>query len=150
MKGNGKRPDAGTPDTQVAALPWRRNALVEILLVSSRETRRWVLPKGWPMKGRSLGQSAEREAHEEAGVEGEIAAAAIGRYRYMKRGKDGARELSVDVFPMRVTRERKHWPEEDERTRRWVSVEEAANAVDEPELKALIRAFGATLGDAGA
>ena len=60
MKGNGKRPDAGTPDTQVAALPWRRNALVEILLVSSRETRRWVLPKGWPMKGRSLGQSAKR------------------------------------------------------------------------------------------
>jgi 8-oxo-dGTP pyrophosphatase MutT (NUDIX family) len=139
--------DKGTSDRsqgQVAALPWRRGEAVEILLISSRETRRWVIPKGWPMKGLSGPKSAEREAFEEAGVEGAIADKPIGTYTYAKRARSGAiQTLSVEVFPMLVETERKNWPERNERVRRWASVDDAAAAVDEPELKQIIVAFGA-------
>ena len=131
---------------QVAALPYRVGAIVEILVVSSRETRRWVLPKGWPMKGKTPHASAAREALEEAGLEGETGQEAIGTYHYVKRKKNGsAQQCAVAVFPMRVTHQRKNWPEKAERTTRWISVEEAASAVDEPELQQIILDFGASL-----
>ena len=128
---------------QVAALPYRLGAGVEIMVVSSRETRRWVLPKGWPMKGKSLHASAEREALEEAGIEGVISAQALGQYHYVKRMKNGSTPLcAVSVYPLLVTRQRETWRESAERTTRWMPVEAAAQAVHEPDLREIILAFG--------
>ncbi len=133
----------GDPRAQYGALPWRRGEGLEILLVSSRDTRRWVLPKGWPMKGRKPHAAAAREALEEAGVEGRIAKAPIGAYHYLKRMKNGsALPCEVTVFPFEVLRERKNWRERAQRVRRWFAVLDAAEAVDEPDLRAMILAFG--------
>ena len=135
------------PGLQYAALPYRRGEdEVEILLVTSRETQRWVIPKGWPMKGKAPYAAAAREALEEAGVVGKIGREAIGVYHYVKRLKNGAPlDCVVDVFPLQVARQRKRWPEQGQRTGHWFSVAEAAEAVDEPELQDIILRFGQRL-----
>jgi 8-oxo-dGTP pyrophosphatase MutT (NUDIX family) len=128
---------------QLAALPYRWAAGgMEIALVTSRETGRWVAPKGWPMAGRTFWEAAAQEAREEAGLVGEIEQSPIGTYSYLKR-RPGGRDVhcAVDVYPLQVAREEDDWPERRERQRRWFSAAEAADAVDEPELKALIRRF---------
>jgi 8-oxo-dGTP pyrophosphatase MutT (NUDIX family) len=131
---------------QYAALPYRRKPSVEILLISSRETKRWVLPKGWPMKGRKPHAAAAREAMEEAGLVGKIAKEAVGSYHYYKRLKNGANVwCEVVVFPMLVEKQRKSWPEKAQRTTRWFPLSEAAEAVAEPDLKAVILAFAALI-----
>jgi len=129
---------------QVAALPWRADAVagLQVLLVSSRETRRWVIPKGWPMKGKTDPQAAAQEAYEEAGLDGRIAEKPIGDYPYLKRLKSGvARPVTVDVYPLEVTGEHPTWPEQGQRSLRWMSPVEAALAVQEPELRDLIARF---------
>jgi 8-oxo-dGTP pyrophosphatase MutT (NUDIX family) len=139
--GGGKR-------RQVAALPWRgEGEALRILLVSSRETRRWVIPKGWPMKNKTAWQAAAQEALEEAGLDGVIEQTAIGAYEYLKRLKSGAARLvTVDVFPMQVTGERSVFPEKGQRTLQWMTPVEAALAVQEPQLRDLIARFaGVTL-----
>lgn len=125
---------------QSAALPWRRaNGRLEVLLVTSRETRRWVIPKGWAMEGLTAAQSAAREAHEEAGVEGRIETSPMGTFGYEKRLKNGAMQpVRVEVFRFEVEAEHGVWPEAGERLRRWMTPVEAAGLVAEPELKALL------------
>lgn len=129
---------------QYAALPFRPGRQgVEVLLVTSRETKRWVIPKGWPMKGHTPHSAAAVEAREEAGLLGRISEAEIGRYRYDKRlrtGKD--RPVEVRVFALRVDELMEKWPEKAQRRREWFAPAVAAALVDEPELKALIAAFG--------
>jgi 8-oxo-dGTP pyrophosphatase MutT (NUDIX family) len=138
---------ATRPGLQYAALPYRFGAQLEILLVTSRETQRWVIPKGWPMKNKQPYAAAAQEALEEAGVVGKIAKTAFGAYRYVKRLRNGAPLVcTVDVYPLRVLRQRKRWPEQQQRTAHWHTVAEAAAAVDEPELQALIERFGRLLG----
>jgi 8-oxo-dGTP pyrophosphatase MutT (NUDIX family) len=135
---------SGTRRRQVAALPWRADAAagLQILLVSSRETRRWVIPKGWQMKGKLDHQAAAQEAYEEAGLDGRIVERPIGDYPYLKRLKSGAaRPVTVDVYPLEVTGEHATWPEKGQRTLRWMSPVEAALAVQEPELRDLIASF---------
>lgn len=132
---------------QIAALPYRTigpslDAPIEVMLVTSRRTRRWVLPKGNRIKGLSPHASAEREAHEEAGVTGSICPAALGSYRYRKQLRTGASLLvDVDVFPFAVTAELDSWPEQVERERRWFPLAEAAEAVDEEDLRDLLHSF---------
>ncbi len=131
-------------ETQFAALPWRRMAdgSVKVLVISSRETRRWVIPKGWPMKGRTPAAAAAQEAFEEAGVVCAVDAEAIGAYRYRKRLRDGRFQgVQVSVFPLEVLVEQLCWPEQAERVKRWISPAEASLMVDEPDLKALLRDF---------
>lgn len=131
------------PRLQYAALPWRVSRRLEIMLVSSRETRRWVIPKGWPMKGRKPHATAAIEALQEAGLLGKIEKAALGAFHYHKRLKDGATLLCcVDVFPLRVVRQRKTWPEKSQRVTKWFPLIEAAQLVHEPELATLIEKFG--------
>ena len=128
---------------QVAALPWRRGKDgIEILLVTSRETRRWVTPKGGRMTGLSDAESAAQEALEEAGVEGVVGTAPLGTFRYLKVLKRRApRWCVVSVHALEVKVEHETWHEQDERERIWVSRDEAVRRVDEPDLKALIAAF---------
>ncbi|MBN9333055.1 NUDIX hydrolase [Devosia sp.] len=122
---------------QVAALPWRRDSdgAVLVLLITSRNNGKWMLPKGWPIKGLSDADSARQEALEEAGVEGEIDAHAIGSYRYSKLfGNGTSAPGQALIFPLTVTRERKGWKEKGQRRRRWVTTEEAAHLAHEPDL----------------
>ncbi len=118
------------------------DARVDILLITSRETKRWVIPKGNPMSGLPPHAAAAIEAEEEAGIFGTISATSIGAYRYLKRLEDGTSlMLDVDVFPLAVAEELGSWKEQHERERRWFSPAEAAAAVDEEDLADLIRSF---------
>ena len=129
---------------QVAALPWRKaEDGFEVLLVTSRGTGRWVLPKGWPEKREEPYEAAAREAAEEAGVDGTIARRAAGRFYYAKLLPSGMRwRCEVFVYPLEVDRVADKWPERKKRTRRWCSPQEAASLVAEPDLGELIAGFG--------
>lgn len=132
------------PRVQSAALPWRRgpSGEVEVLLITSRETRRWVIPKGWPIKGLKSAQTAAREAFEEAGVEGEMAPGKIGVFHYDKRLRTGrVQRVRVGVYPLKVDIEREAWPEARQREKLWLGPAKAAELVQEPELAELLRAF---------
>lgn len=129
---------------QVAALPWRRTAEggIEVLLITSRRSRRWIIPKGWPMAGRSPSQAAAREAFEEAGVAGRADSEPAGQYVYRKKLWKGARRpVRVTVYPLEVSSEISSWPERGQRVRRWMAPREAARTVDDPGLSRLIRGF---------
>jgi uncharacterized protein len=135
---------------QVAALPFRilpgvanlHGEAVDILLVTSRDTGRWVLPKGNVEPGETATAAAAREAAEEAGVAGRIGNSSIGSFRYSKRGGDGSvAQLTVAVYPLAVVTEAADWPERKERERRWFTRAEAAAVVDEDELAELIGTF---------
>ncbi len=122
---------------------------MRILLVTSRGTGRWVLPKGNVIRGLTPHASAAAELEEEAGVLGLACPTALGSYRYRKTRKSGATlKAEVEVFPVLVTEELDEWEEQDMRERRWFSIVDAADAVDEPDLKQLIRQFRASEAEA--
>ena len=132
---------------QVAALCVRqRGDRREVLLVTSRGTKRWILPKGWPHKGVEEPGSALAEAWEEAGVKrADVSGAPIGRYRSVKRSDTGLeRPCDVIVFRVDVRQMADDFPEQGERKRLWVSPAEAAEKVDEPGLKDILRDFART------
>jgi 8-oxo-dGTP pyrophosphatase MutT (NUDIX family) len=142
-KPSSREPDR-EPRAQFAALPWRRNAdgEVEVLLITSRETRRWVIPKGWPIKGVKSAKSAAQEAFEEAGVRGKVRKSPIGTYAYDKRLKNGRlQHVRVAVFALHVDSETDVYPEFGQREKRWLAVAEAAPLVDEPELMVVLATF---------
>lgn len=128
------------PILQVATLCWRDNgAGTEILLIRSLDTNRWILPKGWPMRGKTLAQAAEIEAWEEAGVRGEIAAESIGYFTTEKRRGSGVKQPArVQVYSLRVTGISDEFPESHLRKSQWFSVAEALKKLSEPDLDALI------------
>lgn len=129
---------------QAAALPWRltKNG-VEIMLITSRGTGRWVLPKGWPENAERLSDAAAREAREEAGLEGGVSHNEVGKFFYNK-GLDSGHEwqCEVHVFPIEVDQVAETWPEMSKRKRQWFRPTDAAKLVSEPDLGELIAAFG--------
>lgn len=130
------------PLQQIAALCWRkRKGAVEVLLVTSRETRRWVIPKGWPMEGLADFNAARREAFEEAGVEGRMRREPIGHYFYEKRGKKEVLPVNVTVYALEVVKKLKSWPEAKQRERSWFSPHDAMLRVAEPGLKDILSTF---------
>lgn len=127
---------------QVAALCYRKTAAqVQVLVITSRDTGRWILPKGWPKRGYDAGGTALEEAWEEAGVKSDgVPPVMIGSYRYDKRLKGGVPVTTdVEVFAIHVVRLLDDFPEAGERRREWMTPEDAANVVDEPGLKALLQ-----------
>jgi 8-oxo-dGTP pyrophosphatase MutT (NUDIX family) len=128
---------------QYAALPWRRhNGALEFLLITTRNTKRWIVPKGWPHGQLSPAECAAREALEEAGVVGEITAKPVGAFHYAKRRKTGElQRLKVELFAMEVMRQRRSWAEKTVRETCWCGVDEALARVAEPGLKKLILKF---------
>jgi len=127
---------------QVAALCYRTSGCgKKVLLVTSRGTGRWIIPKGWPMEGKNAPEAAMQEAWEEAGVrDGTIDGEAIGHFDYDKELKSGLPvPVETLVYKVEVSEMREDFPEASERERRWVSPEEAANMVREPQLQKLLR-----------
>ncbi|MBZ4023691.1 hypothetical protein CKO11_14655 [Rhodobacter sp. TJ_12] len=135
----GKKPDA----LQVAALCRRTNPKdekTEVLLVSSLDTGRWIVPKGWPMRGKTLAEAALREAWEEAGVKGTVKPDPVGSYVYTKRRKTGLdQRCKVLCFLVEVETLEDKFPEAGRRKRHWVTPKAAAKRVQEKDLKLLLR-----------
>jgi 8-oxo-dGTP pyrophosphatase MutT (NUDIX family) len=131
------------PALQVGALPYRRreDGAMEVLLVTTRGTGQWMVPKGWPMSGKSWSEAAAQEAWEEAGVKGAAAKTELGRFRHAKTDVIlGSRPCVVAVFPLAVEEEHSHWPERGERVRSWFQLDEAVSKVRSRELAGLIKA----------
>ncbi len=128
---------------QCGAICWRMHlGRVQVLLITSRDTGRWVIPKGWAMQGRSPAQAAAQEAWEEAGAEGEIGALSLGKFYYDKvLTPKKSLPCEVEIFGLRVTRLSKKFPERHERRRKWFSAKVAARKVNEPGLRALLGAL---------
>jgi 8-oxo-dGTP pyrophosphatase MutT (NUDIX family) len=135
---------------QVGVLPVRRgdDGGLSVMLVTSRETRRWVIPKGWPWPGSKDHAAAAGEAREEAGIVGVIGSDSIGSYSYVKRQSGQTIPVRVAVYVLEVTEELASWPEQHQRQRAWFSAPEAAALVREPELSALIRRISKLKGGA--
>jgi 8-oxo-dGTP pyrophosphatase MutT (NUDIX family) len=118
----------GFRDTQFAALPWRigEGGRREVMLLTSRETQRWVIPKGWPMKGRKPSEAASREAYEEAGLIGHIVSKRpLGNFHYQKKLTKKERLCQVRVFSFRVERQLNDWPEKTQRETKWFDATES-------------------------
>lgn len=125
---------------QVGALC--RDAQGRVLLITSRGTGRWVIPKGWTMPGLTHAEAALREAWEEAGVEGTIGSDPVGEYRYEKGSRNGRpKAVSVQVFAASVERLAEDWPEAKQRRRAWFTPAEAAGLVAEPDLQTMLRSL---------
>lgn len=127
--------------TQVAALCWRmRKGIVQILLITSRDSGRWILPKGWPVAKLTLARAAAREAWEEAGVEGKVQDTPLGEFHYHKSvGTDESLHCTVIVHALRVQTLKSRFPETRQRRRTWFHAREAADLVAEPQLQDLLR-----------
>ena len=134
---------------QFAAICYRRSKTAdgyEVLVVTGRNSGRWVLPRGWPMEGKAPHQVAEREAFEEAGIKGKAGKQPVGHYTYAKQIGDGrVAPCMVEVYAVKVDKIVKRYKEHGQRQRRWASFAEAQNLVEEPELQGLIMKFGASL-----
>ena len=141
MSSQRRRKTTAARRVQYGALPFRlsTSSRPQFMLVTSRETRRWIIPKGWPKKGKPPRHSAAREAFEEAGVVGAIAWRSVGTFSYEKRLKNGGAVVcEVRVFPLEVRRQNKQWPEKQQRVVKWLSASQAAEKVKEPKLRAII------------
>jgi len=134
----GLRPEA----MQVGAV-CRDPVTGQVLLVTSRGTGRWVIPKGWPMEGRTLSGAAAQEAWEEAGVRGRVESEELGRYYYEKVQEQGfSVPVDVRVFLLLVDSQADRFPESAQRQRRWFTPQEAAGMVAEPGLKQILNKLG--------
>lgn len=135
---------ADLTSTQYAALCYRRDETgkIRVLLITSRDTGRWVLPKGWPIAGKSAASSAAQEAFEEAGVQGVVGDHCIGVYSYGK--VLGSRKIIpcvVAIYPLLVTNLKSSFPEKGQRKLKWFKPQVAATKVAEPELAVILAAF---------
>ena len=135
---------SGEKRSQIAAMPIRHAAdgSTEILLVTSRTTRRWIVPKGWPMKGLKDHDAAAREAYEEAGVLGRVGREPAGRYSYWKRMSDHFVLCEVKLYLLEVEQQLDSFAEQHQRDLHWFKLADAADLVDEPELSTAIRRLG--------
>ncbi len=131
---------------QVAALPVRLDAAgqTRVLLITSRETRRFIVPKGWPMKGRKDYRAAAIEAQQEAGVIGRVHKKPAGSYMYWKRRPERFDLCRVKVFILEVQHQLPAWREREERESAWLLADDAANLVDDPGLVTIIRKLATT------
>ena len=120
---------------------WRAGAEgPEVLLITSLNSKRWILPKGWPEDGLAPAENAAREAFEEAGVSGKLDTRPIGNFHYLKEKKDGSgMPCKVDVFALQVTKQAEDWPEKGAREMAWLAPEQAAANVSEPGLRSLLQ-----------
>jgi len=132
---------------QIGALPYRTGpgGDIEILLVTTRSKKRWIVPKGNPIEGLKAHQVAAREAFEEAGVSGNAFARSVGMFHYTRRRAERSdADVEVTVFPILVSEEHDEWPERQQRERRWLDPIAASHLVDDMGLKRLLQIFHLT------
>ena len=129
--------------TQFAALCYRVvKDQVQVLLVTSRGRQRWILPKGWPMDGKTPGECAAIEAWEEAGVVGKPSDRCLGIFSYAKIIDEDTNLPCIGmVFPVKVKSLKNDFPEAKQRRRKWVSLKKAAKLLSEPELIQIVKTF---------
>lgn len=129
--------------TQFGAMCWRKkDGEVQILLITSRRSRRWIIPKGWPVDMATPVEAAMAEAWEEAGVEGKASPLCLGIYSYSKELDPGETlPCVVAVFPVHVKNLKRNYPEKTDRRRKWFSQKKAAKLVAEPELATILQNF---------
>jgi len=137
--------DASKSDvrTQFAALCYRvKEGKVQVMLITSRQSGRWIIPKGWPMDGKTPGESALAEAWEEAGVKGKVMGRSLGLFSYHKDIDTNLEMPCVAmVYPVKVKSMAKKYPEKGQRKRKWLSPKKAASKVTEPELAHILKVF---------
>lgn len=128
---------------QIAALCYRiERGHPEVLLITTRQTRRWIIPKGWLIPGLTASEAAAQEAWEEAGVSGRCSAQSIGQFPFVKlRPRKGSVLCMVDVHPLHVKSVAQEFPENGQRRRQWCSLKKAAAKVASPELAVILRGF---------
>ena len=134
--------------TQFGALCYRvHNEETQVLLITSRTRGRWIIPKGWPVEGATPAEAAATEAYEEAGVSGKTFNICLGLYSYTKMmaGDDMDLPCAVSVFPVKVKKVLRDYPEKAERKRKWFSIKKAAGKVREPELRKILKHFDPSL-----
>jgi 8-oxo-dGTP pyrophosphatase MutT (NUDIX family) len=134
----------GQVRSQFAALCYRmRNGNLQILLVTSRRSKRWIVPKGWPMHAKTPEAAVLQEAWEEAGVTGHVTGGCLGVYSYAKEMRDDSVTLPIIalLYPVEVKARAKSFPEAGQRRCKWVSRKKAIKLVTEPELRRIIRDF---------
>lgn len=139
-----KLPPAGKREirTQFGALCYRvRNDKVQVLLITTKSRKNWIVPKGWPVDGATPAQAAAREAFEEAGVEGKVANTCLGIYSYTKDLGGDDLPCVVALFALKVKRMHAIYPEKGQRKRKWLNRKKAAALVENAELARLIRKF---------
>lgn len=129
--------------TQFGALCYRiDNGILHILLITTQRTKKWSIPKGWPITGKTPEQVSQTEAFEEAGIIGEISSECLGVFSYKKNmGNGKSKECAVDVYALKTTRQIDEFPEQGQRQLEWISSDKAANRVAYPELGKIIRSF---------
>ena len=129
--------------SQFGALCYRiSDGKIQVLLITSRRTQRWILPKGWPENGMTPGESAANEAMEEAGVTGKLNERPLGVYYYEKTVKNGKNyPCIVTIYELKVQKTWADYQEKSERRRKWFSQKGAAKRVLEPDLALLIKLF---------
>ena len=133
---------------QVAALCWRKEgAEPQVLLIRSLDSNRWIIPKGWPMRGKTLAEAAAIEAWEEAGVKGQVSPQPIGSFQYEKQRASGVKQpCTAQVYALHVTSIADDFPEAALRSPTWVSQSEAIARLQEPDLQELIQTYLNSLG----
>jgi len=141
----------GKPIRQVAAIPIRSDTegRIEVLLVTSSTTERFIVPKGWPMKGKKARKAATIEAREEAGVVGVASKKPLGSYPYWKRLSNCFIKVTVTVYALPVAKQLSEWKESARRKRAWLTPTDAARLVDEPELAAMVMGLAESRADVG-
>ena len=129
--------------SQFAALPFRvTDDGLQVLLVTSRQRKRWILPKGWPERGLTPAQCALKEAYDEGGVKGKAYDLCLGVYSYSKILPDGTLMPCLGmVYPVKVKSTLQKYPEKSERRRKWFTPKKAASLIQEQELKKIVKTF---------
>ncbi len=133
--------------TQFGALVYRIvNGKVQVLLITTRGAKRWIVPKGWPMPGMTPAKAAAQEAWEEAGVKGKASNHCLGLFSYSKAlDKKKGTPCVVLMYPVRAQSLAKNFPEAGQRKRKWFSLKKAASKVAEPELAQILKTFNPRL-----
>lgn len=134
--------DTDTAAHQAGVITYRiENGRVEVLLITSRETKRWIIPKGNISRSKTAAEAAAQEAYEEAGIRGRFdSEMPLGFYMYFKvRDDKTTTPTSVEVYLLRAESQAKKWPEKGERKLAWLPVAEAIEKIEEPGVVPLLK-----------
>jgi 8-oxo-dGTP pyrophosphatase MutT (NUDIX family) len=127
---------------QIAALPFwiSPERSLEVFLVTSRGSGRWIIPKGNPIRGLTPKEVAAREAYEEAGLTGQIVSGKVGSFEF-RRLRGSASICHVDAYPLQVKKQVRKWDEQRQRTVLRCDVTTALSLVCSDSLAALISSY---------